>query len=58
MLNFRVNDRDAVLAKLRAEGIVAEPNVHAHENGGFGWIMDPDGTHIELWQPPSVTMRG
>jgi hypothetical protein len=41
---------------LRSEGIETDPNVHEDENGRFGWIMDPDGTRIELWQPPSAKM--
>jgi predicted enzyme related to lactoylglutathione lyase len=30
--------------------------VHEDDNGRFGWIMDPEGTRIELWQPPSAEM--
>jgi len=56
MLNFRVDDLDSLLTKLRADGVEVEPNVHGDENGRFGWIMDPEGTRIELWQPPSATM--
>jgi catechol 2,3-dioxygenase-like lactoylglutathione lyase family enzyme len=56
MLNFRVDDLDALLTGLRAAGVQVDPNVHDDENGRFGWIMDPDGTRIELWQPPSATM--
>ena len=52
MLNFRVDDLDGLLARLRTEGVEVDPNVHEDENGRFGWIMDPDGTRIELWQPP------
>jgi catechol 2,3-dioxygenase-like lactoylglutathione lyase family enzyme len=56
MLNFRVDNLDALLAKLRAEGVEVDPNVHEDENGRFGWIMDPEGTRIELWQPPAAKM--
>ena len=56
MLNFRVDDLDALLARLRVGGVEIDPNVHEDENGRFGWIMDPDGTRIELWQPPSAKM--
>lgn len=41
MLNFRVE---------------VDPNVHADENGRFGWVMDPEGSRIERWQPPSAKM--
>ncbi|HJU08538.1 MAG TPA: VOC family protein [Rhodanobacteraceae bacterium] len=53
MLNLRVDDLDALLAKLRADGVEVDANVHEDDNGRFGWIMDPEGTRIELWQPPA-----
>ena len=56
MLNFRVDDLDALLARLRSEGIEAAGEVQEDDNGRFGWIMDPEGTRIELWQPPSARM--
>ena len=51
MLNFRVDDLDVLLSNLRAAGVQVEDKVHEDEIGRFGWIMDPDGTRIELWQP-------
>lgn len=53
MLNFRVDDLDAMLARLRAEGVAVDDRVEESEFGRFGWIMDPEGTRIELWQPPA-----
>lgn len=53
MLNFRVDDLDGLLAKLRADGVTVDDRVEDGEYGRFGWIMDPEGTRIELWQPPS-----
>lgn len=53
MVNFRVDDLDALLAQLRAAGVEVDPRVDESEFGRFGWIMDPDGTRIELWQPPA-----
>lgn len=52
MLNLRVADLDAVLAALRAEGCDVDARVEASEFGKFGWVMDPEGHRIELWQPP------
>lgn len=51
MINFRVDDLDALLAELAAKGIpcIGEPMNESY--GKFGWIMDPDGLKIELWQP-------
>ena len=52
MLNFRVGDLDAMLAQLRARGAdVAEETEDMDGIGRFGWVTDPEGTRIELWQP-------
>lgn len=53
MMNFRVEDLDALLAALRAEGVQIDPKVEEHAYGKFAWILDPDGNRIELWEPPS-----
>jgi catechol 2,3-dioxygenase-like lactoylglutathione lyase family enzyme len=53
MLNFRVADLDAMIAQLEAAGIAVETRAEwdgAH--GRFARIHDPEGTPIELWQPP------
>ena len=52
MVNYRVEDLHAVLAALRAEGCAVEEKVHESEYGTFGWVMDPEGNKLELWQPP------
>jgi predicted enzyme related to lactoylglutathione lyase len=52
MLNFRVRDLDAMLAQLRAKGAdVAEEIQEMEGIGRFGWVTDPEGNRIELWQP-------
>jgi catechol 2,3-dioxygenase-like lactoylglutathione lyase family enzyme len=53
MINFRVDDLGALLAQLRADGVDVDDRVDESEYGRFGWIMDPEGTRIELWQPPA-----
>ena len=50
MVNFAVDDLDAFTAKLTARGVVVHKQP-ADSNGTFAWILDPDGTKIELWQP-------
>lgn len=54
MINFRVDDLDALLAQLRSDGVQVDANVQDSEYGKFGWIMDPDGNRVELWQPPAA----
>jgi predicted enzyme related to lactoylglutathione lyase len=52
MLNFRVRDLVAMLAQLRAKGadVAGEPQ-EMEGVGRFGWVTDPEGNRIELWQP-------
>ena len=52
MINYRVADLHALLAALREEGCAVEDDVEESEYGKFGWVADPDGNRIELWQPP------
>lgn len=52
MLNFRVRDLDAMLAQLRAKGADVDPRTQDMEGvGRFGWVTDPEGNRVELWQP-------
>jgi predicted enzyme related to lactoylglutathione lyase len=51
MLNYRVDDLDAVLAALRAAGGWVDDRIEEADYGRFGWALDPDGRRIELWQP-------
>ena len=57
MINFRVEDLDAVLKALRKERVTVEERVEDLEYGRFGWIRDPEGNRVELWQPPARTPR-
>lgn len=51
MINYRVDDLDALLAQLRAGGVAIIQGPESHENGKFAWIMDPDENKVELWEP-------
>lgn len=53
MINYRVDDLHALLAQLRSEGCAVDAKVDESEYGKFGWVMDPEGNRIELWQPPA-----
>lgn len=52
MINFRVADLHALLAALRAEGCTVLDRVDESEYGKFGWVLDPEGNKVELWEPP------
>lgn len=53
MINYRVDDLDALLAALKAEGCDVVDKTERSEHGKFGWLMDPEGNKIELWEPPT-----
>lgn len=52
MINFRVDNVNALLERLRAEGCEVSANAADSEYGRFGWVTDPDGNRVELWEPP------
>ena len=51
MFNFRVRDLKAMLQQLRDAGAAVEDKVDEYDYGGFGWVTDPEGNRIELWEP-------
>lgn len=51
MINYRVDDLDALLAQLTAAGVEIVQGPESHENGKFAWILDPDHNKVELWEP-------
>ncbi len=56
MINYRVENLHAVLKALRAEGCEVDEKTEESEFGKFGWVMDPDGNRVELWEPPQGTI--
>jgi catechol 2,3-dioxygenase-like lactoylglutathione lyase family enzyme len=54
MLNLRVDDLDAVLAALREEGCQVLDRREEMENGKFGYVLDPEGLLVELWEPAAA----
>jgi catechol 2,3-dioxygenase-like lactoylglutathione lyase family enzyme len=52
MLNYRVDDLDALLEALKQEGVEIDPHREDYDYGRFAWITDPEGNRIELWEPP------
>lgn len=53
MINYRVDNLDALLQALRDEGCHVLENSDDTEYGKFGWVVDPEGNKVELWQPPA-----
>ena len=53
MVNYRVDDLATLLQALREEGCNVLDKTDDSEFGKFGWVMDPEGNKIELWQPPA-----
>jgi catechol 2,3-dioxygenase-like lactoylglutathione lyase family enzyme len=51
MINLRVDDLDELLAQLRARGAEVLGRGENSPDGKFGYVVDPDGTLLELWQP-------
>ena len=52
MINYRVADLHGLLRLLREEGCQVLDKVDESKFGIFGWVMDPEGNKVELWQPP------
>jgi predicted enzyme related to lactoylglutathione lyase len=53
MINYRVDDLAALLQALREEGCQVLDQTDDSEYGKFGWVIDPEGNKVELWQPPA-----
>lgn len=53
MINYRVHDLPALLQALRDEGCNVLEKTDDSEYGKFGWVMDPEGNKVELWEPPA-----
>jgi predicted enzyme related to lactoylglutathione lyase len=51
MINLQVDDLDAVLDRLITEGVTVDPKRDSYDFGKFGWLTDPEGNRVELWQP-------
>jgi predicted enzyme related to lactoylglutathione lyase len=52
MINYRVADLAALLQALRDEACNVLDKIDDSEFGKFGWVIDPEGNKVELWQPP------
>jgi catechol 2,3-dioxygenase-like lactoylglutathione lyase family enzyme len=51
MINYAVDDMEALLARLHAKGVAVLKRTDDDPNGRFAWILDPEGNKVELWEP-------
>jgi len=51
MMNFRVENLEKLLKILEEEGVTIVGEIEEYEYGKFGWILDPEGNKLELWEP-------
>ena len=56
MINYAVDDIDAVVARLLAKGVTVLKRSDDDPNGRFAWILDPEENKIELWEPKRATV--
>jgi Glyoxalase-like domain len=50
-LNYRVENLDLLLSKLRRAGVKVADQVDDSSLGRFAWAIDPEGNRFELWEP-------
>ncbi|MEZ6063252.1 MAG: VOC family protein [Planctomycetaceae bacterium] len=53
VINYRVADVRSLLAVLKEEGCTVLEKFEESEFGKFGWVIDPEGNKVELWEPPA-----
>jgi predicted enzyme related to lactoylglutathione lyase len=51
MINYRVQHLEALLERLRANGVAIIGDVTSYDFGKFAHVLDADGNKIELWEP-------
>lgn len=51
MINLIVDDLDAMMDRIKAEGVALEGKPESYDYGKFAWVMDPNGIKVELWEP-------
>jgi len=57
MMNFRVHNLKELLDTLKEEGVTVVGDIEEYEYGKFGWILDPEGNKIELWEPIDEALK-
>lgn len=57
MQNFRVYNLEDLLATLKAEGVTIVGEMESFDYGKFGWVLDPEGNKIELWEAVDAVFK-
>jgi len=57
MINYRVENLESLMDQLMKEGVESVGEIEKYDYGNFGWIMDPEGNKIELWEPNDEIFR-
>lgn len=57
MFNYVVDNLADALAELKSLGVQVDEKVEESDYGNFGWIRDPDGNRIELWEQKTATVK-
>ncbi len=55
-INFRVDDLDGMVDRLRQAGIDVRPHDDSYPNGRFAELADPEGNPIQLWEPNAASL--
>ncbi len=51
MINYRVNDLEALVAELKKEGVTIVDTIETYDYGKFVHIMDMEGNKVQLLEP-------
>lgn len=51
MINYRVQHIEALVEKLKSNGVTILDDIATYDYGKFVHIMDEEGNKIELWEP-------
>jgi predicted enzyme related to lactoylglutathione lyase len=51
MINYRVENLDALVDGLKKEGVTIVDKIEAFDYGKFVHIIDLEGNKIQLWEP-------
>jgi predicted enzyme related to lactoylglutathione lyase len=50
MINYRVDDLEALIKQLKEEGVTIVDQMEIYEYGKFVHILDGEGNKVELWE--------